>query len=527
MRRHVSITIWTFLSIGFAPGSLQAQDKDDKALTQEEVAAAWSAVKQHGCLTVGYFDDVDDPDRKLVEFPSAALRTHRRFALGFPDKTTNADLARLAVSLSRLPGLTSIDLGSCAISNAGVKAIRNVAHLEAIFLDGTAVGDGIAAELANFKKLRWLDLSRTKLTDKGSSELDALARLETLLLANNGGITDAGIQGLGKLARLQSLSIAGTKVMLAEAATMKGVEALTRLDISRTPIGDDGLAFLSGLTCLEELNARETQVTGSGCAKLSGLASLHTLRLTDSPITDDGAKGIGDLKQIRTLHLDGPLVLPKDKTVRIQISDAGLAEVARCQSLRRLSLARTTTIRGEGLRELAKLPNLIELNLDGSAIQPRALPEVSETKSLRVLGLARTQLTGDGLKTLTTLKDLRSLDLEGSKLNDAGMSDIAFLRTVSDLNLRDTIVSSAGVAHLSGLSLVRIDLSKTRIDAGIVKHLNGMKSLKTVVLTESGFPEGSIATLQRALPRCTIVGPAAKNQPATASTGALPRLPVD
>jgi hypothetical protein len=65
---------------------------------------------------------------------------------------------------------------------------------------------------------------------------------------------------------------------------------LARLILSRTEIGDAGLAHLAGNAALEEINLYSTGVTDAGMAPLAGLKSLKKVYLWQSKATAAGTQ---------------------------------------------------------------------------------------------------------------------------------------------------------------------------------------------------------------------------------------------
>ena len=100
--------------------------------------------------------------------------------------------------------------------------------------------DGLAVLKPVAGQLKWVDLARTQLTDKG----------------------------------------------LAHLAGMKGI---TRLHLENTKVTDAGLDHIKGLADLEYLNLYGTQVTDAGIMKLTGLKKLKKIFLWQSKVTEGGA----------------------------------------------------------------------------------------------------------------------------------------------------------------------------------------------------------------------------------------------
>eukprot|EP00964_Phaeocystis_antarctica_P088904 scaffold56606_cov69-Phaeocystis_antarctica.AAC.2 len=122
-----------------------------------------------------------------------------------------------------------------------------------------------------------------------------------------GALTLAAALGRGVLPRLESLALVNAAIgdagLVALAPALRRMPALTVLNLSGSPLGDEGLAALvpppppagamppptGGLKKLRRLFLRSTQVTDAGCATLAS------------------ALDSGTLPALEVLHLDGTL----------------------------------------------------------------------------------------------------------------------------------------------------------------------------------------------------------------------------
>ncbi len=89
--------------------------------------------------------------------------------------------------------------------------------------------------------------------------------------------------------QIKWIDLARTQVTDKGLAHLSGMTALTRLHLENTAVGDAGLDALKGLGQLEYLNLYGTQVTDAGLEKLSGLKNLKKLFVWQSKVTDAGA----------------------------------------------------------------------------------------------------------------------------------------------------------------------------------------------------------------------------------------------
>ena len=98
-----------------------------------------------------------------------------------------------------------------------------------------------------------------------------------------------------------------------------------------------------------------------------------------------------------------------------------------------ISLSRLTD---EGVRSLAKLPELEELGLQGKFTDKSLLylSEVGHLKSLRLHG-GECEFSDEGLRHLEGLKDLRSLVLENAKVSEPAKERLLKVIPSVELNL--------------------------------------------------------------------------------------------
>jgi hypothetical protein len=127
------------------------------------------------------------------------------------------------------------------------------------------------------------------------------------------------------------------------------------------------------------------RVSDHTTALLTQFPELRRLELHDVRVTDVGLRQIAQLPRLKYLCLDG-----------IDHGDAGLAAVATAKSLESLSL-RHVQMTQRGLEQLARLPHLHELDLYDVPIDDHALAALAVISQLRQLRFQKTELTNAGL----------------------------------------------------------------------------------------------------------------------------------
>lgn len=160
-----------------------------------------------------------------------------------------------------------------------------------LFLSSTGVTDAGLKHLQQLSHLEELELQSTKVTDAGMLHLVNLGSLKRLVLLHT-SISDAGVAHLQQLAKpLQELNLGGTLVSDAGMPYLGKLTGVNRLDLSYTSVGDDGLVYLSQLSSLRLLDLEFTKVTDAGLLRHFGagaFVSLKQLVLTGTGVTTRG-----------------------------------------------------------------------------------------------------------------------------------------------------------------------------------------------------------------------------------------------
>ena len=225
---------------------------------------------------------------------------------------------------------------------------------------------------------------------------------------------------------------------------------------------DKCMKHIAALTLLKELVLRFTDITGRGLRDIHGLESLECL------------------------------------TMWGEVDDAGLAEVAKLKSLRKLDFV-GDKITGAGLGHLAKLPLLEELKLAGDRINDRDLVHIARLPHLRCLILSG-NFTDAGLVLLQGAPSLIDLDIKGLQdVTDAGLEPISNIPTLESINLYwNRNITDKGMGYLKKLPALRelnINFSKVT-DIGLA-HLKQVKTLESLILPDEDITDKGLADLSQ------------------------------
>ena len=255
------------------------------------------------------------------------------------------------------------------------------------------------------------------------------------------------------------VSVAGTKIRT------PGLKQLARL---KTLIGLD-------VSVCRNLDAASFEAIGE-CSSLVFLSAAST------GISDRNLLSLAKLTKLAALDLDSC----------DGITDASCDELARIKSLRGLSLQKTAfeknRVADSGLEKLTALRNLERLNLAGNAVK------------------------NDGLKLLARFPELREVDLGILAIDDAGLAHLPAVKTLEWLNVRysegfgGVIITNAGISSIgkvSGLKSLNLTGAK-RISDDCLSDLESLSALQELNLSAAGISVTGVERLRKALPKCRI-----------------------
>jgi internalin A len=274
-------------------------------------------------------------------------------------------------------GVLAAAAGPEAVINAagGTVTRDRAGQIVGIDLHASWVTDSDMGALAALPSLTRLDLSMTRITDRGLLELKTASNLTDLNLYYCELVSDQGI------------------------AVLKGWQHLKRLNLRGTKITDSTLQFLNRLTSLEVLDIGFAQVTDSGLAQLNALSNLKELSIGGNKLTDAGLQALRQMPALANLDLSGA-----------QRTDSGLWSVSLTES---------------GLDTISTLKELRHLRLNGVAISPRGLQKLKGLNKLERLDLqACNRINDDALPPLESLPALKVLDVTAAAITEKGQAEL-------------------------------------------------------------------------------------------------------
>ncbi|MBM4074365.1 MAG: hypothetical protein FJ267_01815, partial [Planctomycetes bacterium] len=118
---------------------------------------------------------------------------------------------------------------------------------------------------------------------------------------------------------------------------------------------------------------RDTRATDPGLANIANLTSITKLDLSEGIFGDEGMKHLAALKNLEDLNL-----------WKVPVSNEGLTSIVGLTKLKKLNLSESR-INDDGVKMLKVLTELEDLNLSQTEITPSALEQITELKKLKKL----------------------------------------------------------------------------------------------------------------------------------------------
>lgn len=201
---------------------------------------------------------------------------------------------------------------------------------------------------------------------------------------------------------LREVSIVAAKrdgtPILPQVAKLPQLEALT---IIEAPIRDDELSALSQAEGLTSLELSRTGILGEGLWHLTKLP-IKRLVIRDKHLSAEGLKAIASMTELEELELSLP-----------DVHWADLPELASKNSLRSITLTGGTYSFREhgGLKWLVGASQLERLSLSGGNLNDRSLQAISTLSRLQELKIGPCLISEESAKYLAQLAQLRLVDI--------------------------------------------------------------------------------------------------------------------
>jgi hypothetical protein len=333
------------------------------------------------------------------------------------------------------------------------------------------------------------------------------ARLETAEKAG-AGVYEA--QSGGYEVRVEPGSDAGAIL-----AGLKGTKCVVGLNLEGPKVTDDAFKYLDGFEHLERIALHQCpNVTGTGFGVLPRLPRLKALVLSECPIADAACPAIGRDRALEEMRF-----------IRTKVTDAGLKELAALPALESLGLE-GSPITGVGFGT-SGWKKLREIDAPHTPFTDAGLNAVGALPAVTVLRLDSTQITNVGLHQLHHSKTLTELYLSGTKITDTGIASLKELDQLQVLDVAKTAVTGATFDRLPARSLRKIVLDGCTFGDGGGHYLGQLTELTALSAKDCPVSDAGLASLKelKKLAKVDLTGTTAGDAAAKV-LGALPELEV-
>jgi len=177
--------------------------------------------------------------------------------------------------LTQLKFLWQLDLGNTQVSAAGIRELRQLPSLMQLSLKNSKlIDDKAAEETSALVGLRSLNISHTKVADRGIAQLQHIPMLATLHMQSN-RLSDKDLAGLQHCIGLKTLILTHNKISADGLKHLLPLKHLVSLDLDRNPITDKGVDHLLKMRQLQRLNVSATKLSKEGVMRLSSMPNLQ------------------------------------------------------------------------------------------------------------------------------------------------------------------------------------------------------------------------------------------------------------
>ncbi|MGD9127809.1 MAG: hypothetical protein PVH19_10580 [Planctomycetia bacterium] len=264
-----------------------------------------------------------------------------------------------------------------------------------------------------------------------------------------------------------------------DVADIAGVSTIKKLVLWGSNLKDPAADSLITMPNLVDLTLFTTDLTDTGIAKLAKMKNLRHLTLRQAAyMSDKGVSALKDLENLETLSL-----------MYNNISNDAIKSLTKMPKLKLLDLRGCNYINDEGIGYAVQIPNLAVLK-HRLGVSNDGLEKIAKAKKLKVLVLQDcNSIDDDGLAVLANHATLEEVDLPRLNISDDCLTYLATIPNLRFLGLRRAFISGDGLETLAegpaGKSIEKLNLSETDLDAEGVAVLAEFPNLKWVNLSHN------------------------------------------
>lgn len=219
---------------------------------------------------------------------------------------------------------------------------------------------------------------------------------------------DKWLRHLTKLP-LISLAIEGTDLTSDCLPYIAKIKTLKVVGLARDPITDKNIEELLKLPNLTALNIGETDITARGIKEICKNHNLVALTVMGCPTTGESLADVGNVEALQILDV-GQIA---------HVTPQQLHNLQRLKRLYKLNMRRCD-LNDDCMNELAAIPSLQELEIDGNDFTDKGLEQLKGLKLLRILRMQNCHnITPEGVARLQ--KALPGVAIETKYASAAGV----------------------------------------------------------------------------------------------------------
>lgn len=265
---------------------------------------------------------------------------------------------------------------------------------------------------------------------------------------------------------------------------------LRELGLCSVRVSPGGLALLAELPHVEELST-PMGLSDAGMAEIVKMQSLKRLNVSRDRLTDAGLRSLGKLTSLEVLELFG----------NPGITDDGLKALTNLRLLRHLRLGREVSFTDRGMAHLASLPSLKVLWLDTPNVTDEGLRYLAPSRSLERLYMYWLDtITDRGIVYLKDMPRLRKLNVGHARLTDAGLAHFAAFKNLDYLCLPGGFTDT-GISHLANinhLKHLRVNCySNSPLTDNALATIGKLNELRELHISGIGFTDEGIELLKK------------------------------
>ncbi len=316
-------------------------------------------------------------------------------------RRTNEQLSELASFPEVRDQITTLDIQSSTVNDAGFAALPKFDHVEQLNISTLNYSNEALANVAKMKSVTsiWMakGAQKDKNSDAGMGYLKQMKQLTELHL-DASKLTSAGIAEIAQMTQLEKLSVNGVTGFADEHLQMLApLVNLKYLDLTGSYVTDNGLLYLQPFTQLETLKMAKMQgVRGPGLKELmmkhKGLPNIQNLTMYDNPyLAIEAYEGISRMKTLLSLDVGAANCT----------NAAFTGALPPLKNLETLSVHQNDSLSDPAMSVLPKMRKLKSIYFENNKfISDAALPMFAKMKSLEGLALLNTAVTPTGAQKL-------------------------------------------------------------------------------------------------------------------------------